>query len=79
MSWIVTARALNGLFYILIASIRKKTVLENQRDCVKMMGLNWSWQGLVSVLAIFIIDCITMITLTVQSFNLLTKVAKITD
>lgn len=41
-----------------------------------MMGLNWPWQGLVSVLAVFIIDCITLIALTVQSSNLLIKFAK---
>lgn len=34
----------------------RKPVKKKQCDCVKMMGLNWPWQGLVSVLAVFIID-----------------------
>lgn len=64
-------RVLNGLFYAPRTSIGKKSVLENQCDCVKMIGLNWPWRGLVSVLADFIIDCITLIMLIVDSFDLL--------
>jgi hypothetical protein len=57
-------------------SSERKLFLENQCDCVKMMGLNWLWQGLVSVLAVFIIDCTTLIMLIVQNSDLLIKFDK---
>ena len=77
LRWLVISRALNRLLYIFRAFIRKKTVLETQCDCVKEMGLNWPRQDLDSVLAVFIIDCITLITLTVQSSSLLTQFSSV--